>query len=88
MEPAGLFKSSVRFFSDQELCYADILTPQEVSYTTPSLLSPIRVLPSPALISMQVLARIQVAVLNFLRILTSSTPAISNLPLVRRFLGC
>ncbi|XP_022157159.1 meiotic recombination protein SPO11-2 isoform X2 [Momordica charantia] len=30
MEPAGLFKSSMRFFSDQELCYADILTPQEI----------------------------------------------------------
>ncbi|KAG6606069.1 Meiotic recombination protein SPO11-2, partial [Cucurbita argyrosperma subsp. sororia] len=60
METTGLFKSSMRFFSDQELCYADILTPQEV------------------------LARIQVAVLNFLRILSSSTPAISNLPLIDR----
>ncbi|XP_038906477.1 meiotic recombination protein SPO11-2 isoform X2 [Benincasa hispida] len=60
MEPTGLFKSSMRFFSDQELCYADILTPQEV------------------------VARIQIAVLNFLRILTSSTPAISNLPLIDR----
>ncbi|KGN50057.1 meiotic recombination protein SPO11-2 [Cucumis sativus] len=60
MEPAGLFESSMRFFSDQELCYADILTPQEV------------------------VARIQVAVLNFLRILNSSSPAISNLPLIDR----
>ncbi|XP_022995806.1 meiotic recombination protein SPO11-2 isoform X2 [Cucurbita maxima] len=60
METTGLFKSSMRFFSDQELCYADILTPQEA------------------------LARIQVAVLNFLRILSSSTPAISNLPLIDR----
>ncbi|PRQ17585.1 putative DNA topoisomerase (ATP-hydrolyzing) [Rosa chinensis] len=53
-------KSALNFFSDQQLCYADILTPPEV------------------------IARIQVAVLNFLRILTSPDPAISDLPLVAR----
>ncbi|TQD71389.1 hypothetical protein C1H46_043077 [Malus baccata] len=53
-------KSSLNFFSDQQLCYADILAPPEA------------------------IARIQVAVLNFLRILTSPAPAISDLPLVTR----
>ncbi|XP_065858362.1 meiotic recombination protein SPO11-2 isoform X1 [Euphorbia lathyris] len=52
--------SSLKFFSDQQLCYADILTPIEVR------------------------ARIEVAVLNFLRILTSPDPAISDLPLIKR----
>ncbi|EEF47559.1 hypothetical protein RCOM_1082090 [Ricinus communis] len=50
--------SSLKLFTDQQLCYADILTPPEV------------------------IARIEVAVLNFLRILTSPDPAISDLPLV------
>ncbi|XP_060971961.1 meiotic recombination protein SPO11-2 isoform X3 [Cannabis sativa] len=53
-------KSAMNFFSDQELCYADILPPS------------------------QVLPRIEVAVLNFLRILTSPAPAISGLPLICR----
>ncbi|XP_062074427.1 meiotic recombination protein SPO11-2 [Humulus lupulus] len=53
-------KSAMTFFSDQELCYADILPPSEV------------------------LPRIEVAVLNFLRILTSPDPAISSLPLICR----
>ncbi|PQQ16648.1 meiotic recombination protein SPO11-2 [Prunus yedoensis var. nudiflora] len=53
-------KSSLNFFSDQQLCHADVLSPPEV------------------------IARIQVAVLNFLRILTSPAPAISDLPLVTR----
>ncbi|XP_038725316.1 meiotic recombination protein SPO11-2 isoform X2 [Tripterygium wilfordii] len=53
-------KSSIRFFADQDLCYADILAPYEVR------------------------ARIQVAVLNFLKILNSPDPAISDLPLVSR----
>ncbi|XAR70250.1 DNA topoisomerase (ATP-hydrolyzing) [Bertholletia excelsa] len=48
------------FFSDQQLCYADILPPHEAR------------------------ARIEVAVLNFLRILSSSTPAISDLSLISR----
>lgn len=52
--------SSLNFFADQQLCFADILTPVEVR------------------------ARIEVAVLNFLRILTSPDPAISDLPLIRR----
>ncbi|WCJ26365.1 Meiotic recombination protein SPO11-2 [Euphorbia peplus] len=52
--------SSLKFFSDQHLCYADILTPLEVR------------------------ARIEVSVLNFLRILTSPDPAISDLPLIKR----
>ncbi|KAF2318727.1 hypothetical protein GH714_010335 [Hevea brasiliensis] len=55
----NLRRSSLKFFSDQQLCYADILTPSEVR------------------------ARIEVAVLNFLRILTSPDPAISDLPLNR-----
>ncbi|KAK6935439.1 Spo11/DNA topoisomerase VI, subunit A, N-terminal [Dillenia turbinata] len=48
------------FFSDQQLCYADILPPSEVQ------------------------ARIEVAVLNFLRILTSPNPAVSDLSLIDR----
>ncbi|XP_057989557.1 meiotic recombination protein SPO11-2 isoform X2 [Hevea brasiliensis] len=56
----NLRRSSLKFFSDQQLCYADILTPSEVR------------------------ARIEVAVLNFLRILTSPDPAISDLPLIKR----
>ncbi|XP_019160406.1 PREDICTED: meiotic recombination protein SPO11-2 [Ipomoea nil] len=54
-----LSKSSI-FFSDQHLCYADILPP------------------------LQVRARIEVAVLNFLKALSSPTPSISNLPLISR----
>ncbi|KAL6177311.1 hypothetical protein ACLB2K_048837 [Fragaria x ananassa] len=54
----GTCKSALNFFSDQQLCYADFLTPPEV------------------------IARIQVAVLNFLKILTSPDPAISGLPLI------
>ncbi|OMP06072.1 Spo11/DNA topoisomerase VI, subunit A [Corchorus olitorius] len=53
-----LCNSSMKFFSDQKLCYADILPPYEVR------------------------ARIQVAVLNFLKILNSPDPSISDLPLV------
>ncbi|KAH7840130.1 hypothetical protein Vadar_013039 [Vaccinium darrowii] len=48
------------FFSDQHLCFADILPPSEVR------------------------ARIEVAVLNFLKILNSPTPAISDLSLIDR----
>ncbi|THG10983.1 hypothetical protein TEA_024346 [Camellia sinensis var. sinensis] len=48
------------FFSDQHLCYADILPPPQVR------------------------ARIEVAVLNFLKILNSPTPAISDLSLEKR----
>ncbi|CAK7335609.1 unnamed protein product [Dovyalis caffra] len=55
-----LCKPSMKFFTDQEICYADILTPSEVR------------------------ARIEVAMLNFLKILTSPDPAISDLPLVNR----
>ncbi|XP_059662277.1 meiotic recombination protein SPO11-2 isoform X2 [Cornus florida] len=55
-----LCKSSMMFFSDQHLCYADILPPSEVR------------------------ARIEVAVLNFLKILSSPTPAISDLSLISR----
>nr|XP_048320401.1 meiotic recombination protein SPO11-2 isoform X2 [Ziziphus jujuba var. spinosa] len=53
-------ETSMSFFSDQKLCYADIIPPFEV------------------------LARIEVAVLNFLRTLTSPAPAISDLPLIAR----
>ncbi|XP_050229036.1 meiotic recombination protein SPO11-2 [Mercurialis annua] len=52
--------SSLKLFTDQQLCYADILTPIEVR------------------------ARIEVSVLNFLRILTSNDPAISDLALIKR----
>ncbi|KAJ7944969.1 meiotic recombination protein SPO11-2 [Quillaja saponaria] len=52
--------STLKFFSDQQLCYADILSPPEVR------------------------ARIEVAVLNFLKMLNSSNPAISDLPLIDR----
>ncbi|KAE8055405.1 hypothetical protein FH972_012245 [Carpinus fangiana] len=55
-----LRESSMRFFSDQNLCYADILSPSEVR------------------------ARIEVTVLNFLRILTAPAPAISDLSLISR----
>ncbi|XP_031390820.1 meiotic recombination protein SPO11-2 [Punica granatum] len=55
-----LCKSSLTFFSDQQLCYADVLPPPEVR------------------------ARIEIAVLNFLRILNSPEPAISLLPLINR----
>ncbi|KAL6986314.1 hypothetical protein U1Q18_019681 [Sarracenia purpurea var. burkii] len=55
-----LCKSSIMFFSDQQLCYADILPPPEVR------------------------ARIEVAVLNFLKILNSPAPAISDLSLISR----
>ncbi|KAM7256522.1 hypothetical protein ACFE04_012263 [Oxalis oulophora] len=55
-----LRNSSIKFFSDQRLCNADIITPDEVQ------------------------ARIQVAVLNFLKTLNSPDPAISDLPLVSR----
>ncbi|KAF3448621.1 hypothetical protein FNV43_RR09334 [Rhamnella rubrinervis] len=55
-----LRNASLSFFSDQQLCYADILPPFEV------------------------LARIEVAVLNFIRILTSPAPAVSDLPLIAR----
>ncbi|KAJ8764900.1 hypothetical protein K2173_010365 [Erythroxylum novogranatense] len=50
----------MKFFSDQQLCYADFLPPSEVR------------------------ARIEVAVLRFLKILNSSNPAISQLPLIHR----
>ncbi|XP_062147215.1 meiotic recombination protein SPO11-2 [Alnus glutinosa] len=55
-----LRESSMRFFSDQNLCYADIVPPSEVR------------------------ARIEVTVLNFLRILTAPAPAISDLSLISR----
>ncbi|KAL4339468.1 hypothetical protein GQ457_08G032230 [Hibiscus cannabinus] len=55
-----LCNSSIKFFSDQQIRFADILLPHEVQ------------------------ARIQVAVLNFLKVLTAPHPAISNLPLVNR----
>ncbi|KAL9680309.1 hypothetical protein QQ045_018187 [Rhodiola kirilowii] len=52
--------STLIFFADQDLCYADILPPLEVR------------------------ARIELAVLNFLKSLTSTSPAISDLPLIGR----
>ncbi|XP_010261366.1 PREDICTED: meiotic recombination protein SPO11-2 isoform X3 [Nelumbo nucifera] len=51
------FCKSSLFYSDQHLCYAEILPPSEVR------------------------ARIEVAVLNFLRTLISPNPSISSLPL-------
>ncbi|KAL9328729.1 hypothetical protein ACSQ67_003732 [Phaseolus vulgaris] len=55
-----LQNSTLKFFSDQELCNADIVPPAQVR------------------------ARIEVSVLNFLKILNASNPAISNLPLIQR----
>ncbi|XP_010261364.1 PREDICTED: meiotic recombination protein SPO11-2 isoform X2 [Nelumbo nucifera] len=54
------FCKSSLFYSDQHLCYAEILPPSEVR------------------------ARIEVAVLNFLRTLISPNPSISSLPLINR----
>ncbi|KAL9230991.1 hypothetical protein vseg_006269 [Gypsophila vaccaria] len=54
-----LFEASL-LFSDQQLCYADILSPPEVR------------------------DRIEVAVLNFLKILSSPNPKITSLPLINR----
>ncbi|TKY70975.1 Meiotic recombination protein SPO11-2 [Spatholobus suberectus] len=56
----NLRNSTLKFFSDQELCYADIVPPAQVR------------------------ARIEVSVLNFLKTLNASNPAISDLPLVQR----
>ncbi|WVZ11565.1 hypothetical protein V8G54_016095 [Vigna mungo] len=55
-----LQNSALKFFSDQELCNADIVPPAQVR------------------------ARIEVSVLNFLKILNASSPAISDLPLIQR----
>ncbi|XP_017407238.1 meiotic recombination protein SPO11-2 isoform X1 [Vigna angularis] len=55
-----LQNSALKFFSDQELCNADIVPPAQVR------------------------ARIEVSVLNFLKILNASNPAISDLPLIQR----
>ncbi|CAE5962248.1 unnamed protein product [Arabidopsis arenosa] len=57
-ESSGL--SSMKFFSDQHLSYADILRPHEAR------------------------ARIEVSVLNLLRVLNSPDPAISDLSLINR----
>ncbi|KAF3628683.1 Meiotic recombination protein SPO11-2 [Capsicum annuum] len=54
----GELSRSTIFFSDQHLCYADILSPSQVR------------------------ARIEVAVLNFLKALSSNSPSISDLSLV------
>ncbi|MED6148110.1 hypothetical protein PIB30_050122 [Stylosanthes scabra] len=51
---------TLKFFSDQELCYADMVPPDQVR------------------------ARIEVSVLNFLKNLNASNPAISDLPLIQR----
>lgn len=82
-----LFKSSV-FFSDQHLCHADILPPSEVI----SILCNSRLdvwfnfqIFFEFLLCVQVRARIEVAVINFLKNLNSTTPEISDLPLVRMF---
>ncbi|XP_031249563.1 meiotic recombination protein SPO11-2 isoform X2 [Pistacia vera] len=58
-----LSRSSMKFYSDQQQCYADILT------------------------SLEVRARIEVSVLNFLKNLNSPDPAISDLPLINRRLS-
>lgn len=57
-----LLKNSI-FFSDQHICYADILPSSEVR------------------------VRIEVATLGFLKNLNSSTPSVSDLPLVSRKLS-
>ncbi|XP_010430511.1 PREDICTED: meiotic recombination protein SPO11-2-like [Camelina sativa] len=60
MEESSGGISSMKFFSDQHLSYADILLPHEAR------------------------ARIEVSVLNLLRILNSPDPAISDLSLINR----
>ncbi|KAJ0106072.1 hypothetical protein Patl1_17638 [Pistacia atlantica] len=62
-EMEDLSRSSMKFYSDQQQCYADILT------------------------SVEVRARIEVSVLNFLKNLNSPDPAISDLPLINRRLS-
>ncbi|XP_058086509.1 meiotic recombination protein SPO11-2 [Magnolia sinica] len=61
-EEEDLCKSSL-FYSDQLLCYAEILPPSQVR------------------------ARIEVAVLKFLKILTSPAPAVTDLSLINRSLN-
>ncbi|XP_010418437.1 PREDICTED: meiotic recombination protein SPO11-2-like [Camelina sativa] len=60
MEESSGGISSMKFFSDQHLSYADILLPHEAR------------------------ARIEVSVLNLLRVLNSPDPAISDLSLINR----
>jgi len=87
-ESSGL--SSMKFFSDQHLSYADILLPHEVSFA-----SNFEFIESLVFFTvesrssdwnrsslLQARARIEVSVLNLLRILNSPDPAISDLSLV------
>ena len=76
-----LRESSMRFFSDQSLCYADILSPSEVTISSSSLIILFGLVQIRNFL-VQVRARIEVTVLNFLRILTAPAPAISDLSLV------
>lgn len=84
-----LCKSSMRFFSDQHLCYADILPPHQVTLFVPRSYIGcwfatlfFRFVSKHRKSLSQVRARIQVAVLNFVKILNSPDPAISDLALV------
>jgi len=80
----------MRFFADREICYADILPPSEVIIILNQSII-IRIIIIKAVILSffsflfgldKVRARIEVAVLNFLKILTCTDPAISDLLLV------
>jgi meiotic recombination protein SPO11 len=80
--------SPMRFFADREICYADILPPSEVIIILNQLIIIIiKSYDSFLFFSFlfgldKVRARIEVAVLNFLKILTCTDPAISDLLLV------
>lgn len=80
----------MKFFSDQYLSYADILPPHEVSFSADYQIPSSSSSSSPLLFRFEILrslilqarARIEVSVLNLLRILNSPDPAISDLSLV------
>jgi len=84
-----LQNSALKFFSDQELCNVDIVPPAQVImlFHHPSffvfLFLLILIWPAVPFRRVQVRARIEVSVLNFLKILNASNPAISDLPLVQ-----
>lgn len=76
--------ASMKFFSDQNTSYADILPPREVKF--PCWFSSwwliCRFETEDCVYRMQARARIEVSVLNLLRVLNSPDPAISDLSLV------
>lgn len=79
-----LRNSTLKFFSDQDLCHADILPPAQVIVliTYNPFFFWFGEVQMAKFWLMQARARIEVSVLNFLKILNASNPAISDLPLV------